>query len=147
MSTIYYACVSVGPIILRGSSIHIIRVRYIIILPRMMGNSFVLVELTRLIVSEPKQSQWIQAWSHRTGVNFHFWWEKNSILLCFCLTTSVLTHFYLWWRLNLKNRKFLFAFKTFYEETKRFLSYQICYLKRNLELIVVWWIAKETFLF
>ena len=39
-------------------------------------------------------------------------------------------------KLHLKNQKFLFAFKTFFLETKIFLSYQISSLmcERNLEL-------------
>ena len=72
--------------------------------------------------------------------------EKSSIIWCFCLTTF-LTHFYLWFKLHLKNLKFLFAFKTFSEDTKRFLSYQICSLTKILELIWVWRITKETSLF
>ena len=45
------------------------RVRPIILLPPMMGTSFVLVALTRLIVSKPKHQV---TWSHRTCVNFPF---------------------------------------------------------------------------
>ena len=112
------------------------------------GKSLVLVELTRLmIVSEPKQ--WTQTWSQRTVVNFSFLRGKESNTSMFLLNHIIFNSwcFNLWFKLHLKNLKFLFAFKTFYDETKRFLSYQICYLKRNLQLIVVWSITKETFLF
>ena len=57
------------------------------------------------------------------------------MLQCFCLTPLFLTHLYLFRKLYLKNQKFLFDFITFFQETKRFLSYQICSLTRNLELI------------
>ena len=40
-------------------------------------------------------------------------------------------------KLHLKNQKFVFALKIFFEEPKRFLSYQICCLMRNLELTKV----------
>ena len=54
----------------------------IILLPPMMGTSFA---KHRVI------------WSHRTCVNYPFSrGGKNPILSCFCLTTSFLTHFYLW---------------------------------------------------
>ena len=91
--------------------------------------------LTRLIVSESQH--WV-TWSHRTGINFPLLrGEKNPILKSFCLTTSFLTHFYLWCKLDLRNWKFLFVFKTFSKETKIFLSYQICSLTRNLIFIGV----------
>ena len=112
-------------------------------LPRMMGTPFVLVALTRLNVSEPKQ--WA-TWSLRTGINFLFWGEKESNTLVFLLN-QFWTHFYSWCKVHLKNQKFLFAFKTFFEEIERFLSYQICSFTRNLELVRVWWIRKETSLF
>ena len=53
----------------------------------------------------------------------------------------------MWCKLHLNNQKFLLAFKTFFEETKRFLTRQICFLTRNLKLMGVWWITKETLLF
>ena len=49
-------------------------VRPIILLPPVMGTSFVLVALTRLIVSKPKH--WV-TWSHRTCVNFPFLREER----------------------------------------------------------------------
>ena len=113
-------------------------------MPCIMGTSFVLVALKGLSVCGPRQ--WVTwSWHVEQTITSHFWREKepNS----FCLTTLLLTHFYLWCKLNLKNQKFLFTFKTFFEQTKRFLSYQICSLTRNLEFIQVWWITKETFLF
>ena len=91
------------------------------------------------------ECQWTQIWSHRTGLNFPFLRGEESNTYVVQLNHIIFNS--LWCRLHLKNQKFLFAFKTFYEETKRFLSYKICYLKRNLELIVVWWIIKETLLF
>ena len=45
------------------------RMQPIILLPPVMGMSFVLVALTRLIVSKPKHQV---TWSHRTCVNFPF---------------------------------------------------------------------------
>ena len=114
-------------------------VRSKILLPCMMGMPFVLVALTRLNVSEPKQ--WV-TWSHRTGINFLFLREKESNTLVFLLN-RFLTHFYCWCKLHLKNQKFLFAFKTFFEESERFLSYQICSFTRNLELVGIWWIRKH----
>ena len=116
-------------------------VRSIFLLSPMLGTSFLLVILARLIDSEPKH--WV-SWSNRTGINFPFFQgERNPILSCFCLTTSFLTH---WCKLHLKNWKFLFTFKTF-EGTKKFLSHRICSWMRNLEFIGVWWVTKETFLF
>ena len=54
------------------------RVRSIILLPPIMGMSFVLVKLTRLIVSKPKHRV---IWSHRTCINFPFLrGGKNPIL-------------------------------------------------------------------
>ena len=50
------------------------RVRSIIRLPPMMGMSFLLVALLRLIVREPKH--WV-TWSDRTDVNFPFLREKK----------------------------------------------------------------------
>ena len=50
----------------------------IILLPPIMGMSFLLVVLTRLIVREPKR--WV-TWSHRTSVNFPFLREKR--IQCF----------------------------------------------------------------
>ena len=58
---------------------------YIIILPCMMGKSFILWELTRLNVSEPKSDHTEQA------LTSHFWGEKNPIFMWFNLTTSFLT--------------------------------------------------------
>ena len=46
----------------------------IILLSPMIGMSFMLVVLSRLIVSEPKQ--WV-TWSQRTDVNFPFLMEKR----------------------------------------------------------------------
>ena len=46
----------------------------IILLPPMMGTSFVLAALTSLIVSEPKHRV---TWSHRTCVNFPFLREER----------------------------------------------------------------------
>ena len=106
------------------------RVPYIILLPPMIGTSFVLVALTRLILSELKH--WV-TWSHQTGKNFQFLRGEKNLILCFCLTIPFLIHFYLWCKLHLKNQNFLFAFKTFFEETKRFMCYQICSLMRNLD--------------
>ena len=83
-----------------------------------------------LNVSE--QEHWV-TWSHRTAVTSYFWREKESNTLAFLLIHMVFDSL-----LHLKNQKFLFAFKTFFEKTKRFLSYQICSLTRNLELIGVW---------
>ena len=117
-------------------------VQPIILLPPMMGTSFMLVALTRLIVSKPKNQV---TWSHRTCINFPFLRGGESNTLVFLLNHIIFNSFYLWCKLHLKNREFLFAFETFFEETKRFLSYQICFLTRNL--IGIWWITKETFLF
>ena len=66
------------------------RVRPIILLPPMTGMSFVLVTLTRLIISKPKHRA---TWSHRVCINFPFLRGENPILKCFCLITSFLTHF------------------------------------------------------
>ena len=62
----------------------------------------------------------------------------------FLLNQIILTAFYLWYKLHLKNQKCLFAAKIFFEEAKiffeeakTFLSYQICSLMGNLELIGV----------
>ena len=115
-----------------------------ILLLCMVQVPFVPVVLTRLIVSELKH--WV-TWSHRTSVNFPFWGEKQSNTLVFLFDHMILTCFNLWCKLHLKNWTFLFAFKTFFKEIKRFLSYQICSLTRNLELTGAWWIKKETFLF
>ena len=114
----------------------------IILLPRRAGMWFMLIVLTRLNVSEPEH--WI-TWSHRSGINFPFLRGEESNTLVFLLNHIIFNSFYLWCKLHLKNREFLFAFETFFEETKWFLSYQICFLTRNL--IGVWWITKETFLF
>ena len=107
----------------------------IILLPRLMGMSFVLVALTRMNVSETKH--WV-TWSHRTSINLWFLREKEFNNLVFLLN-QFLTHFYLWWKLHLKNWEFLFAFKTFLEETKKNFFYQSYSLARHLELIWVWW--------
>ena len=80
-------------------------VRSIILLPPIMGMSLVLVTLTKLIPSEPEH--WV-TWPHRIGVK-----EKNPILQCFYLTTSFLTHFYLWCKLHQKNQEFLLLLKRF----------------------------------
>ena len=45
------------------------RVRFINLLPHLVGTSFLLVVLTKLNVSEPEL--WV-TWSHRTGVNLPF---------------------------------------------------------------------------
>ena len=82
---------------------------YIILLPCMLGMTFVLVVLTRLNVSEPEH--WV-TWSHRTGIKFPFLRGKNPILQCFCLNTSFSTYFYLF-KLHLKNQKFLRELKDF----------------------------------
>ena len=108
------------------------------------GMSFMLVVLTRLIVSEPKH--WV-TWSQNRHKLPIFEAKRIHLLYCFWLTKSFLTHFCLWCKLHMKNLKFLFAFKTFFEKTKRFLSYQTCFLTKNLELVEVWWITKKTFLF
>ena len=115
---------------------------YIILLPPMMAMPFVLVALTRLVVSKAKHQE---TWSYRTCINFPFLRGEKSNTLVFLLNGIISNSFYLWCKLHLKNQEFLFAFETFFEETKRFLSYQICFLTRNL--IGVWWITKETFLF
>ena len=93
------------------------RVRSKILLPCMVRTTFLLVVLTRLNVSEPEH--WV-TWlhSHRTGVNFLFLRRKR--IQYFCLTTSFLTHFYLWCKSHLKNWKFFFAFKTFFRKLKDF---------------------------
>ena len=111
-----------------------------ILLPYMVGTSLVLVKLTMLNVSELEQ--WV-TWSHiRTGINFPFWREKESNTLMFLLNQIILTAFYLWHKLHLKNQKCLFAARIFFEEAKTFLSYQTCSLMGNLELIGVWCITK-----
>ena len=69
-----------------------------------------------LNVSE--QEHWV-TWSQRTAATSYFWGGKESSTLVFLLIHMVfdsLSH--------LKNQKFLFAFKTFFEKTKRFLSYK-----------------------
>ena len=96
------------------------------------GTSFALVALTGLIVSELKR--WV-TWSHKAGVTSHFSRGGESNTSLFLLNHINLTHFYLWCKKNLKNRKFLFAFKI--------CCFKIC--TRNQELIGVWWITKETF--
>ena len=62
------------------------RVRSIILLPRMVGTSFVLVALTGLNISEPEH--WV-IWSHRTGINFPFLKGEISNTLVY-LNTKVL---------------------------------------------------------
>ena len=57
------------------------RVQSIIFLSPMMGMSFLLVVLTRLIVREPKH--WV-TWSHRMGMNFPFLREKR--IQCFSVS-------------------------------------------------------------
>ena len=108
-------------------------VRPIILLPPILGMSFVLLALTRLIVSKPKH--WV-TWSYRTCINFPFLRRKESNTLVFLLNYVIFNSFYLWCELHLKNWEFLFAFEIFFEETKWFLSYQTCFLMRNL--IGVW---------
>ena len=50
-------------------------VRPIILFPPMMGTSFMLIALTRLIISKPKHRV---TWSHRTCINFPFLRGKES---------------------------------------------------------------------
>ena len=57
------------------------RVQSIIFLSPMMGMSFLLVVLTRLIVREPKH--WV-TWSHGTGMNFPFLRKKR--IQCFSVS-------------------------------------------------------------
>ena len=117
-------------------------VRPIIFLPLMMGTSFVLVAITKLIISKTKNHV---TWSHRTCMKFPFLRGGESNTLVFLLNHIIFNSFHLWCELYLKNQGFLFASETFFEETKQFLSYQICFLTRNFTGI--WWITKETFLF
>ena len=93
------------------------RVQSIILLPCMMGMSFVLVTLTRLIVSEPEH--WV-TWSHRTGFNCPFFKGENPIIQGFYLATSFLTHFYLWCKLIWKIGNFFLLLKDFLRKLKDF---------------------------
>ena len=63
------------------------RVQSIILLPHMIGASFVHVVLTGLIVSKPKH--WV-TWSRRTGVNLPFLRGKESSTLAFLLNHLML---------------------------------------------------------
>ena len=85
------------------------------LLLHMMKTLFMLVMLA---------SQWTQTLSNLITQNRRslpvFEGGKNPILKCFCLIMSFLTHFYLWCKLHL-NQIILFAFKTFFKETRRCL--------------------------
>ena len=76
------------------------------------GMSFALVALKRLNISELKD--WV-TWSHTADVHFPFLRGEKPNTLVF-LFNHIINSFYLWCKLHLKNRKFLFAFKTFFEE-------------------------------
>ena len=67
-------------------------VRFIILLPPMIGTSFVLVTLTGLIVSEPKH--WV-TWSHRAVLNFLFLRGKRIQYLVFLLSHIIFNSFLL----------------------------------------------------
>ena len=102
----------------------------------MVGSSFVLVRLRRLNISEPEP---LVTWSHRTehkpGVHFPFLMGKRIQSFGVSAWSG---HFKLIFnlrhKLHLKNQKFLFAFKTFFERIERLLSCSICSWMRNLKL-------------
>ena len=58
------------------------------------------------------QTQWLD--HIEQALNSHFWVGKESNSLLFLFNN-------MWCKLHLKNRTFLFAFKTFSEETKIFV--------------------------
>ena len=68
------------------------RVRSIILLPPIMGMSFLLLALTRLIVHELKH--WV-TWSHRTGISFPFLRGKESNTSVFLLNHIIFNSFLL----------------------------------------------------
>ena len=92
-------------------------VQPIIFLPLMMGTSFVLVTITRLIVSKTKHHV---TWSHRTCMKFPFLRGGESNTLVFLLNHIIFNSFYLWCKLHLKNREFLFAFENFLRKLNDF---------------------------
>ena len=70
----------------------------------------------------------------------HFWKEKDSILQNFCLTTSFLTHFYLWCKLYLKNWRFsffwgnqkIFVFSNLFSDEKAGIYWNLMDIKRDI---------------
>ena len=60
--------------------------------------------------------QWVTDHVER-ALTSHFFRRRIQYFSGFFLTRSLSSHFYLWCKFHRKNRKFLFAFKTFFEET------------------------------
>ena len=81
------------------------------------GMSFMLVVLTRLIVSEPKH--WV-TWSQNRRKLPIFEAKRIHLLYCFWSAKSFLTHFCLWCNLHMKIWDFCFLLKHFLRKLKDF---------------------------